>query len=124
MKLSLTERRKVPRIPLDADMKFKVLKGKDITDDNEFENGKIKNISEYGIGIIINKFLEEEDIIRIIFTIGAKEFNIFSEVIWCKEIAFSGIYEAGLEFSYIKDEDYDFLCSAVKMLRNVGKRDK
>ncbi len=122
MRLSLTERRKVPRIPFDAEMKFKVLKGNGVTNYDELENGRIKNISEYGIGVIINKFLEEEDIIRIIFSIGEKEFNIFSEVIWCKEIAFSGIYEAGLEFSYIKDEDYDFLCSAVKMLKNVGQK--
>lgn len=119
MKLTISERRKVPRIPFESEMKFKVLKAKELSENIEFESGMIKNISEYGIGIVVKKLLKEEDIIRLVFNIGPKEFNIFAEVIWCNEIAFSGIYEAGLEFNYIKDEDYDFLRSAIKMLRNM-----
>ncbi len=121
MRLTISERRKVPRIPFESDMKFRILKGIGLNNEDEFEEGKIKNISEYGIGIIIKKSLKEEDIIRLVFNIGVKEFNVFAEVIWCREIAFSGIYEVGLEFSYIKDEDYDFLCSAVKILRSANK---
>jgi hypothetical protein len=120
MKLSLEERRRVPRIPFETEMKYKILKG-NMYDSEEYCGGKVKNISEYGMGIITDKELNEEDIIRINFLIGQKEYNIFCEVIWCKEISFSGNYEIGLEYSYINENDYNFLCSAVKTLRNMKK---
>lgn len=120
MKLSLEEIIRVPRIPFEAEMKYKILKG-NMDYGEEYCDGKIKNISEYGIGIIIGKELNVEDIIRINFLIGQKEYNIFCEVIWCKEISFSSNYEIGLEYSYINESDYNFLCSAVKTLRNIKK---
>ena len=112
MKVSVAERRKAARVPVDFDVRYKVLRGKEMRENRGYMEVKAKNISQYGICILTPEELQEGDILHINFRVEDREIDAFSAVIWSDEL--KDDYEAGLEFDFLSHYDAIFLIQYMK----------
>jgi len=110
MKVSIAERRKAPRVPVDFEVKYRVIRGK--TQGDEYLKVKAKNLSQYGICIFTPQQLREGDILHINFMVECREIDAFCAVIWSDEL--KDYYEAGLEFDFLNHYDSIFLIQYMK----------
>jgi len=112
MKVSTADRRRAKRVPVDFDVKYRVLRGSG--QDDGYKTVKAKNISKYGICILATEKLQEGDILHINFTVEEREIDAFCAVIWADETR--DYYEAGLEFDFLNQYDSIFLIQYMKRI--------
>jgi len=123
MKISLAERRRAPRIPVDFGVKYRILRGKNIPnlEEQSYRIAIAKNMSQYGLCISVPDPLEEGDIIHINFIINEREIDAFCSIIWSEKEALTNFYEIGLEFDFIGQYDALYLVQYMKdMFKKYG----
>jgi len=111
MRISTAERRKAPRVPLDIEVNYRVLRGAG-AEEQSYRKVRSKNISQYGICIGTYEELREGDILHINFELNGREIDAFCAVIWSDEL--KDEYEAGLEFDFLGHYDAIFLIQYMK----------
>ena len=82
---------------------------------NYAENAKARarDISESGIRIRTQNFFKIKDFLLLTFSLPQKsDIKAYAKVVWCKRVE-SGMYESGLEFWDIKNEDREIVRSFV-----------
>jgi hypothetical protein len=122
MKLSVSDRRLVPRVPIDFDIKYRILKGKRIEniDETGYRNAKASNVSIFGIAINTVDPLEEGDILHANFTIEGREIDAFCAVAWSEFSCEKKDYEVGLEFDFLGQYDCIYLIQFIKRTLEKG----
>ncbi len=112
MQTEFLERRITNRIDIVGETKYKILSS-DLDKINfGYEKGKIKNISKGGICILIPHKIEEGIVLRVEINVTNSDNRIikaFCEVEWCNLENSAGLYEIGLSFIALKEEDQKFL---------------
>lgn len=99
---SLNERRRTPRTVLDILINFE-MKGRSYA----------KNLNFDGLCMVTSRALEEGKIILLGITLPDKYvINAYGRVVWCKNKK-PNVFESGIEFLDIKEEDQDILKSFV-----------
>lgn len=111
MKVSIAERRKAPRVPVDFGIKYRILRCKNIKklEEQSYRIGIAKNMSQYGICMSAPDPLEEGDIIHINFIIKDREIDAFCSIIWSEKEPASNMYEVGFEFDFLGHYDSLYL---------------
>ncbi|MBN1698754.1 MAG: PilZ domain-containing protein [Spirochaetales bacterium] len=73
----------------------------------------IKNISDNGICLLAETEFNRGDILSIVFNLPVrKEIRAYTKVIWSRKVE-SSLYENGLQFWYIDEEDRQFISHLV-----------
>lgn len=116
MKVSTAERRKAPRVPVDFEVKYRILRGQQIEDVecSTYRLVRAKNVSQYGIALSTKDPLQEGDILHTNFTIDGREIDAFCAVIWSEYCRDTQEYEVGLEFDFLGQYDAIFLIQFIK----------
>lgn len=107
MKVSLAERRRAPRVPIDFGIKYRILRGKNIQklEEQSYRIGIAKNMSQYGICMLAPDPLEEGDVIHINFIIRDREIDAFCSIVWSEKEPVGNMYEVGFEFDFLGHYD-------------------
>jgi hypothetical protein len=112
------EKRKFPRIPLDATVRFRRLsnqKEKDAARAN-FVEARSKDLSQGGVALVQTAELKTGDLLKIEIQIPGREGAIkaFSEVMWIKPPGSEAKLEvAGIKFMGLKQDDEDYLSNLI-----------
>jgi c-di-GMP-binding flagellar brake protein YcgR len=116
MRVSIADRRKATRVPVDFEIKYRVLRGQKIEgmESDEYRTVKARNVSQYGIAIGAKDPLEEGDILHANFSIDGREIDAFCAVVWSEYNANLDEYEVGLEFDFLGQYDGIFLVQYIK----------
>ena len=119
MELSIKERRSAQRVPCDMYVAYKVLRrGMEACEDDHFVRARTRDISEFGLGMLVNEEFAEGDMIRVDFTLGGRKLESVCEIMWCNEI-FLGEdhpqYAIGIGFTCLRNEDQQFLETYFRM---------
>jgi hypothetical protein len=116
MKISISERRAAPRVPVDFEVKYRILRGQRIekTEEESYRNVRANNVSRFGIAINTTDPLEEGDILHANFTIDGREIDAFCAVVWSEYSAQTLQYEVGLEFDFLGQYDCIYLIQFIK----------
>lgn len=113
MELTVKERRSAQRVPCNMYVAYKVLRrGQEASEDDHFVRAQTRDISEFGMGLLVNEEFMEGDIIRVDFTLGGRKMEAVCEIMWSTEV-FLGEdnpqYAAGLEFACLTTEEQKHL---------------
>lgn len=116
MRVSVADRRKAPRVPVDFNVKYRILRGKNIeaVEETTYRDVKADNVSQYGIAIRTSDPLEEGDILHANFTIEGREIDAFCAVVWSEGDSITQVYEIGLEFDFLGQYDGMYLVQFIK----------
>ncbi len=113
MDLMLKERRKAQRLPMNRDVKYKILRmGAEAVEHEQFVKAKGHDISEGGIGILTYDKFQPGDILRVDFILDGKEIHAVCEVVWNGHIFLgeeSMQYSIGLEFAAMTEEERRYM---------------
>jgi hypothetical protein len=112
MKLLIKERRNAPRISFYEDVWYKNINS-DRGDETEFHHGNGKNISEFGICIRSRKKTNPGDIVELKFRFGGESICAISEVKWVRYLMHSEVFESGMEFRHISEENSEVFKRAI-----------
>lgn len=116
-KISLNERRKYPRYPVDLPIDYSRVGGREVF------GGIVKNISEGGVLAYFSNRMEIGAVLRIeIICIQGFELytiNAISKVVWTEleRNGNTGYYRYGLQFLYIEEKDFHRLQNLLKTLK-------
>ncbi|HDQ26368.1 MAG TPA: PilZ domain-containing protein [bacterium] len=116
MRVSIAERRKAPRVPVDFPVIYRTIRGEDSAIEEGVNSSKAKDISIYGIGIRATRRLEEGDLLHVRFYLDDREINGFCSVVWVDMEQGESEYYAGLEFDYIGETD------AIRVIQYMKKK--
>ena len=108
MTASYLEKRMETRTDIEGILKYKVLgDGEDTLTSFKYEKASTRNISKGGVCVILPHKIGEGNVIRVELPIENESLLIkaFCEVQWCRLANKDGIYEAGLSFIALKDDD-------------------
>jgi hypothetical protein len=116
VRVSVAERRKAPRVPVDFEVKYRILRGENIED---IESGSYRvvracNVSQYGIAVAAKEPLEEGDILHANFTVDGREVDAFCAVAWSEFNENMQEFEVGLEFDFLGQYDAIFILQFIK----------
>ena len=116
VRVSVAERRKAPRVPVDFEMKYRVLRGRstDSKESGSYRSVRVRNISQYGLAIAPKEALEEGDILHTNFTVDGREIDAFCAVVWSEFNINMQEFEVGLEFDFLGQYDAMFLVQFIK----------
>jgi hypothetical protein len=121
VRVSVAERRKAPRVPVDFEVKYRVLRCLNIGDieGGDYRVVRACNVSQYGIAIAAKEPLEEGDILHANFTVDGREVDAFCAVAWSEFNKNTREFETGLEFDFLGQYDAVFLLQFIK--KTLGK---
>ncbi|PKL91483.1 MAG: hypothetical protein CVV21_07820 [Candidatus Goldiibacteriota bacterium HGW-Goldbacteria-1] len=108
MNASYLEKRMETRTDIEGILRYKVLgDGEDTLTSFKYEKASTRNISKGGVCVILPHKIGEGNVIRVELPIENESLLIkaFCEVQWCRLANKDGIYEAGLSFIALKDDD-------------------
>ena len=113
------ERRKAQRIPCSMFVGYKVIrKDGEPSEAESFTRAQTRDISEFGLGLILGEAFSPGDIIRVDFTLAARKLEAVCEVMWCNEV-FLGEeqprFAVGVEFSCLTPDEQRHLESYFRM---------
>jgi len=111
------ERRAYQRIKLETDIKYKILSDSSESAQENFYNSKTFNLSKGGIGLIMKHKLEAGKVVKVEVNMEngtQKIIKAFCEVRWCNESDKDGIYQSGLSFLAVKEDDSNFLSDFIE----------
>jgi hypothetical protein len=116
MRVSISDRRKAPRVPVDFTVKYRILRGQKIQgiEESAYREVKADNVSQYGIAIRTKDPLEEGDILHANFMIEGREIDAFCAVVWSEPDAANRDFEVGLEFDFLGQYDGMYLIQFIK----------
>jgi hypothetical protein len=116
MRVSISDRRKAIRVPVDFKVKYRILRGQKIPniEETDYREVKADNVSQYGIAIKTKDPLEEGDILHANFTIEGREIDAFCAVVWSEPDGTNQFYEVGLEFDFLGQFDGMYLIQFIK----------
>jgi len=112
MQTEFVERRSTRRINAGGETKYKIASAKANGIKSNYESGKIKNISKGGICLLLTGKIEEGTTLRVEINLTNPEnrmISAFCEVEWCNPAGPQDLYEIGLSFFAVKEEDQKFL---------------
>ena len=109
MDLMVKERRKTQRIPCTMTVGYKVIRrGSVPSEDENFVKTLTRDISERGLGLILDEEFMDGDIIRVDFELGGRKLEAVCEIMWCNEIYLgerNRQFAAGAEFSCLTTDE-------------------
>lgn len=116
VRINVAERRKAPRVPVDFEVKYRVLRGLNTgdTESGVYRTVRARNVSQYGIAMAAKEPLEEGDILHVNFAIDGREIDAFCAVIWSEFNTNMQEFEVGLEFDFLGQYDAMFLIQFIK----------
>ncbi len=112
MQTDFIEKRLTERINIVRETKYKMLSNDLDKINSSYEKGKIKNISKGGVCLLMPQKAEEGTILRVEINLTDSNNGIikaFCEVRWCNFESSVGLYEIGLSFVTLREEDQKFL---------------
>jgi hypothetical protein len=116
MRVNVDDRRKAPRVKVDFDVRYRILRGQNFSDIDELTRRDVKadNISDYGIAIRTKDALEQGDMIQATFSIEGREMDVFCTVVWSDFDREKQDFEVGLEFDFIGQYDCIYIIQFIK----------
>ncbi|HNZ28824.1 MAG TPA: PilZ domain-containing protein [Candidatus Goldiibacteriota bacterium] len=108
MNASYLEKRIDTRADVEEVLRYKVLgDGEDTITSFKYEKATTRNISKGGVCMVLPHKISEGNVIRVEIPLENESLVIkaFCEVQWCRLANKDGIYEAGLSFIALKDDD-------------------
>ena len=113
MDVLLKERRRAQRIPSSMFVAYKVIRrGQEPSEDDHFVRAQTRDISEFGLGLILNEKFSEGDIIRVDFALAGRKLEAVCEVMWVNSIELGEDhpqFATGVEFSCLTVEEQKYL---------------
>ena len=119
MAVMVKERRKAQRIPCRMPVSYKTIRsGGQAVETEQFVKAQTRDISEFGLGLVVNEWFSAGDIIRVDFALGGRNLQAVCEVMWANEIVLGENfpqYAIGLEFSCLTTEEQRYLDGYFRM---------
>jgi len=110
----MDERRKYVRIPEKFGISYNVVPAKTLGQQTT------SDISRGGIKFLVNKFIPKDSRLKVKIALDETNITIEAlvELVWIRELPYSGSYEIGVRFIDIPQKDTDHLLGCIKSFVN------